>query len=117
MEIKNVDEFGNVIANIDWTKWKRVRMEEVQDSTGKVIDLISHCVRISQEELDEMALIESENNLKSTDYIALKLCDALFSCSSIADIFEVITEHKETYQDVISQRKKWREDINRIRSK
>lgn len=114
MEIKNVDEHGNVIENIDWDLWKRVRMEEVQDEKGEVIDLISHCERISQAELDERALIEAENNLKSTDYIVIKFCEQFVGCQNYSEMMESIETYNTKYKNVISQRQKWRDDINRL---
>ena len=34
IKIKNVDENGNEIENVDWSKWKRERVEEVFDGNN-----------------------------------------------------------------------------------
>ena len=43
IKIKNVDENGTEIENIDWSVWNRERTEEVLDDEGKLVSMISHC--------------------------------------------------------------------------
>lgn len=52
LAIRNVDGNGDTIDTIDWSKWRRVRMEEAIDDDGKLVELISHCVLIPQNEID-----------------------------------------------------------------
>lgn len=66
MVIKNVDENGNEIENIDWSVWERDHMEEVLDDNGELVDLISHCRKFGEEELhakllQKLAGTESED--------------------------------------------------------
>lgn len=66
LKIKNVDENGNEITDIDWSTWERDRVEEVLDGDGNVVELISHCRKFTEEELDmktlqELAATESED--------------------------------------------------------
>ena len=112
LKIINVDELGNIIENVDWSIWERVRTEEVLDDEGKVIKMISHCVAIPEEMLNEAKVAEAHSNLQATDYISAKLGDALLSCNSVEDILQTITEFKDQYSDVIAQRKTYRNTIN-----
>ena len=56
MNIKNVDENGNEIVDIDWSVWRRDHVEEVLDDDENVIGIISHCKKFSEEELHEQLL-------------------------------------------------------------
>lgn len=56
MNIKNVDENGNDIVDIDWSVWRRDHVEEVLDDDENVIGIISHCKKFSEEELHEQLL-------------------------------------------------------------
>lgn len=56
MNIKNVDENGNEIVDIDWSIWRRDHVEEVLDDDENVIGIISHCKKFSEEELHEQLL-------------------------------------------------------------
>lgn len=114
IEIKNVDENGDEIAEIDWAIWRRSTIEEIMDADGKVSGIVSHCSRIPQAEIDATLTTELEQNLKSTDYISAKLGDSLLSCNSLNDILEVILSFKTKYGDVIEQRQRWRDSINEI---
>lgn len=115
MEIKNVDENRNILENVDWSVWRRVRVEEILDDDGKLVDLISHCERIPREELDAKALSEIEQKLQATDYISAKLGDALMSCSDVSEMLSVMSDYQNTYGDVIAQRQQWRDRINILR--
>lgn len=66
LTIKNVDENGNEITDIDWSKWNRIRVEEVLDEEGNVIELLSRCRKLTEEELNmhrlqELAATENED--------------------------------------------------------
>ena len=41
IKIKNVDEDGNEIENVDWSKWKRERVEEVFDGNNNLVMILS----------------------------------------------------------------------------
>ena len=56
MNIKNVDENGNEIVDIDWSVWRRDHVEEVLDDDENVVGIISHCKKFSEEELHEQLL-------------------------------------------------------------
>lgn len=56
IKIKNVDENGIEIENIDWSVWNRERMEEVLDDEGKLVSMISHCRKYTTEELHQQLL-------------------------------------------------------------
>ena len=56
MNIKNVDENGNEIMDIDWSVWRRDYVEEVLDDDENVVGIISHCKKFSEEELHEQLL-------------------------------------------------------------
>lgn len=56
IQIKNVDENGNEINSIDWSVWKRTRVEEVLDDNNNLIELISHCEKLSDDELHQQLL-------------------------------------------------------------
>lgn len=114
LKMVNVDEFGNIIENVDWSIWERVRTEEVLDDEGKVIKIISHCATIPEETLTEAKIAEAHSNLQATDYISAKLGDALLSCNSLEDILQKITEFKDQYSDVIAQRQTYRNTINSL---
>lgn len=58
MIIKNVDENGNEITDIDWSVWRRDSVEEVCDGDGNVVMLISYCSKYSDEEKRAMLLQE-----------------------------------------------------------
>lgn len=53
VKIKNVDENGKEIDSIDWSKWKRTRVEEVLDDNDNLVELISHCEKLSDDELHQ----------------------------------------------------------------
>lgn len=115
LEIKDVDESGNVIENIDWSKWRRIRVDEVMDN-GKVVELISHCVRIPQEEIDEKRLIELQQKLTMTDYISAKFGDLLMACNSVEEMNTVMADFQNEYGTIIAKRQEWRDQINELRS-
>lgn len=56
IQIKNVDENGNEINSIDWSVWKRTRVEEVLDDNDNIVELISHCEKLSDDELHQQLL-------------------------------------------------------------
>lgn len=56
LEIKNVDENGEEIKDIDWSKWIRVSVEEVFDNEGNFASMSSRCRRFTEEELKEQLL-------------------------------------------------------------
>ena len=56
VQIKNVDENGNEINSIDWSVWKRTRVEEVLDDNDNIVELISHCEKLSDDELHQQLL-------------------------------------------------------------
>lgn len=58
IKIKNVDENGTEIENIDWSVWNREQMEEVLDDEGKLVSMISHCRKYTTEELHQHLLAE-----------------------------------------------------------
>lgn len=58
IKIKNVDEDGNEIENVDWSKWKRERVEEVFDGNNNLVMILSYCKPFSEEEVHERLLNE-----------------------------------------------------------
>lgn len=58
IRIKNVDENGVEIENIDWSKWERVSVEEVLDDKEEVVEMLSHCRKYTTEELQQRLLAE-----------------------------------------------------------
>ena len=56
IQIKNVDENGNEINSIDWSVWKRTRVEEIVDENDNLVELISHCEKLSDDELHQQLL-------------------------------------------------------------
>lgn len=63
IQIKNVDENGNEIDSIDWSVWKRIKVEEVVDDNGNFVELVSHCEKLSDDELHQQLL----NNLAASE--------------------------------------------------
>lgn len=56
LQIKNIDENGEEIKDIDWSKWSRVSIEEVFDDKGNFVSMLSHCRKFTEEELKEQLL-------------------------------------------------------------
>lgn len=56
LTIKNIDENGEEIKGIDWSKWSRVSVEEVFDNEGNFVSMLSHCRKLTEEELKEQLL-------------------------------------------------------------
>ena len=73
MDIKNIDRNGIEITDIDWSVWRRDSVEEVLDEDGKVISLISHCSKYSDDERREM-LLQELSSTESEDVNAA-LCE------------------------------------------
>ena len=73
MLIKNVDENGNEIKDVDWSKWTRDRVEELCDDNNEVVMIISHCKQKTEEDLRRQLL----QNLSSTesDDIQAAICE------------------------------------------
>ena len=73
--IKNVDENGDEIVDVDWSKWSRIRVEEVTDDKGNVIEILSHCQKFSEEDLCAQLL----QQLKATEaaVVQVALCELL----------------------------------------
>ena len=71
--IKNVDENGNEIIDIDWSKWSRIRVEEVTDDEGNVVEIVSRCRKFTEEELHTQLL----QDLKATEAedVQVALCE------------------------------------------
>ena len=61
--IKNVDENGDEIVDVDWSKWSRIRVEEVNDDEGNIVEIVSHCRKFTEEELHTQLL----QDLKATE--------------------------------------------------
>lgn len=117
MVLKNIDENGVEIKDVDWSMYERERVEEEYDADGNLTGLISHCRKIPESIINQKSIEEAKQGLNSTDYVAAKTLDALLSCSNITDILEVLTKFKMDYGDVIEQRKEWRNKINELESK
>lgn len=117
LTVQNVDEQGNMIEDIDWTVWRRDRVDEVTDENGEVIEIISHCSHIPQVEIDEKEHEAAIQNLKDTDYIAAKFAERIMTCESIEEIQAAAAEFKEKYGTVLQSRQKWRGEVNIIRAK
>ena len=73
MNIKNVDENGNEIVDIDWSVWRRDHVEEVLDNDENVIGIISHCKKFSEEELHEQLLQKLDET--ESDDIQSAICE------------------------------------------
>lgn len=73
LNIKNIDENGNEITDIDWSKWNRIRMEEVLDDEGNVVSLLSHCRKYTEEEL-HMQLLQELEATEASD-VQAALCE------------------------------------------
>lgn len=73
VQIKNVDENGNEIDSIDWSVWKRIKVEEVVDDNGDFVELISHCEKLSDDEVHQQLL----NNLATSEGgdVLVALCE------------------------------------------
>lgn len=71
--IKNIDENGNEIKDIDWSKWNRIRVEEVLDSEGNVVSLLSRCRKFTEEEL-RMQLLQELAATESSD-VQTAICE------------------------------------------
>lgn len=73
IKIKNVDENGDEINSIDWSVWKRIRIEEVLDDSGNLTELISHCKKLSDDEVHQQLL----NDLAASEGgdILVALCE------------------------------------------
>lgn len=64
VQIKNVDERGNEIPDIDWSRWRRVRVAEEHDDSGELSGILSLCEAIPEEEIvAEVAAKEREEAL------------------------------------------------------
>lgn len=112
VKIIDVDENGNVIENVDWSVWLRVRVEEVLDDSGSVVGIVSHCAPIPAEKIAEAKAVEARSNLQATDYISAKVGDALLECETLDDMLDVLKKYKSKYEPVIEQRQVWRDQIN-----
>lgn len=115
IKIKDVDENGSIIKNVDWSVWRRVRCEEVFDDNETLIEIIAHCEHIPSEEIAMQNLSEIEQNLKATDYISSKFGDELMSCNDISEVATLIATFKTRYGNMLSQRQEWRNEINKLR--
>lgn len=73
MLIKNVDENGNEIKDVDWSKWTRDRVEELCDDKNEVIMIISHCKQKTEEDLRRQ-LIQNLSSTESDD-IQAAICE------------------------------------------
>lgn len=113
--IKNVDENGKELENVDWSVYERVEIEEVNDAEGNLQYLLSHCRKIPKEQIDLEAVNRAEQNLKESDYISSKFGDALMQCESIEEMFETIQTFKKKYGNIITNRKEWRNTINELK--
>lgn len=58
IQIKNIDERGNEIPAIDWTRWRRVRVEEEHDDSGELTGIVSHCEAIPEDEVAAEAVAQ-----------------------------------------------------------
>lgn len=63
--------------------------------------------KAAQEKAQQIATYKKY--LKDTDYIAAKIAEANFNC----DTEELVELHKQ-YDSIILQRKKWRQEINKL---
>lgn len=117
MDIINVDELGNIIEDIDWSVWRRERIEEVIDTDGKLAEIRSYCSRIPQIEIDVVTLADLEQKLAETDYISSKFGDALMGCTDATAILTAVVDFNTNYKDIIAQRQTWRDQINEIRER
>ena len=73
IKIKNVDENGIEIPDIDWGIWKRIRVEEVLNDNDEVAEIVSHCQKYNEEELKQRLL--SELKATETSDIEAALCE------------------------------------------
>lgn len=105
--LTNVDEDGNEIENIDWSKWTRIRVGEILDETENVVKLISYCRKLTEEELNERLL----SALKATENedIQAALCDiaeqqAAYESdvnAALCELYELIAGGEEDAEDLL----------------
>lgn len=86
IKIKNVDENGIEIPDIDWGIWKRIRVEEVLNDEDEVVEIISHCQKYNEEEL-HMQLLQELKTTETSD-IEAALCE--------------LAEEQAAYQDDVN---------------
>lgn len=73
IKIKNVDENGIEIHDVDWSVWNRIRVEEVLNDEDEVVEIISHCQKYNEEEL-HMQLLQELKATETSD-IEVALCE------------------------------------------
>ena len=86
IKIKNVDENGIEIPDIDWSIWNRIRVEEAINDEDEVVEIISHCQKYNEEELKQRLL--SELKATETSDIEAALCE--------------LAEEQAAYQDDVN---------------
>lgn len=52
--------------------------------------------------------------LAETDYISAKMNDAIMSCTTVEEILEVNKAFKEKYGDILEERQRLRDEINKM---
>lgn len=85
----------------------QITEEEFKELTKPKVYVPTAEEKAAQEKVRKIA--EYKKYLKDTDYIAAKIAEANFNC----DTEELVELHKQ-YDSVILQRKKWRQEINKL---
>lgn len=55
-----------------------------------------------------------KSQLAETDYISAKMNDAIMSCTTVEEILEVNKAFKEKYGDILEERQRLRDEINKM---
>ena len=107
IDLINVDEEGNKIEDIDWSKWERVRVSEVADDEDNLTMVMSHCRKLTKDELNERLL----STLKATENedIQAALCDlaeqqAAYESdvnAALCELYELIAGGEEDAEDLL----------------
>ena len=121
MHIKNIDEQGNEILDIDWSKWERIQTEEVLDDDGKLSHIVSHCKKISDDDIALKDIFECEECLKTSDIDIVRASESLIesftNAKSLTDLLTSFKKVYENYEEIIEKRKEWRNRINELKNK
>ena len=96
MHIKNIDEQGNEILDIDWSKWERIQTEEVLDDDGKLSHIVSHCKKISDDDIALKDIFECEECLKTSDIDIVRASESLIeSFTNAKSLTDLLTSFKK----------------------
>lgn len=64
----------------------------------------------------QQQIAQLKQNLSDTDYIAAKAVDALIGADGLSDVLSILSKIRNEYQEILSQRQNWRDQINALES-